>query len=93
MATMSSVGDVVEGALRDFLTGLGRDVPEFADTTDLIRATGCTSDDGIDFALDLEERGFDVPKDFNPFVHESGNRGMRLGELVERVGRFAQTRR
>src|SRR4051794_26029215 len=80
---------VVERCLRDFLTGLGRDVPELTDATDLMRATGATSDEGVDFAIDLSDAvGVDVPADFNPFVHESGKRGLRFGELVERVNKF-----
>jgi hypothetical protein len=64
-------------------------VPEFTDATDLIRATGATSDEGVDFAIDLSDAiGVEVPHSFNPFVHESGQRGMRFGELVQRAEGF-----
>ena len=89
MLETSEVPDAVRECLEDFFRSLNRDVPDFNDGTDLITGTGACSDEGVDFAIDLQDKlGVDVPNDFNPFVHESGRRGMRYGELVERAQRF-----
>jgi hypothetical protein len=83
------VPEKVRTALRHFFKSLGRDIPEINDETDLVRATGATSDEGVDFAIDLSDAlGIEVPHDFNPFVHESGHRGMRFSELVKRSKEF-----
>ena len=92
--SQTPIASLVERSLRDFMTGMGRDVPELTADTDLIRATGATSDEGVDFAIDLSDAvGTDLPADFNPFVHESGERGMRFGELVARVTTFLSGRK
>ncbi len=84
----------VERCLRAFMEGVGRDIEELDDSTDLITGTGATSDEGVDFAIDLSDAlGADVPHDFNPFVHESGKRGMKFGELVERAKKFVAARK
>ena len=47
---------------------------------------------GIDFAIDLSNiLAADIPNDFNPFVHPSGHRAMKLRELIEYAGRFVST--
>jgi hypothetical protein len=79
----------VKAAILEFFRSLGRDVPEINDDTDLIKGTGASSDEGVDFAIDLSDAlGIEVPHEFNPFVHESGNRGMRFGELVKHAKEF-----
>jgi hypothetical protein len=83
------VPDKVKVAIQEFFRSLGRDIPEINDDTDLIKGTGASSDEGVDFAIDLSDvLGIEVPHDFNPFVHDSGNRGMRFGELVKRAEGF-----
>ena len=87
--TVVSVAEKVKKALVAFFRSLGRDIDEINDDTDLIRNTGANSDEGIDFAIDLAEAlGADVPKEFNPFVHPSGKKGMKFRELVEHAERF-----
>jgi acyl carrier protein len=82
----------VSDCLRKFLKSAGHEVPPLSDKTDLHLDLGLTSDEGLDLVLDLCEL-FEVnfPEDFNPVVHESGRRGMRLGELVHRVAEFLQS--
>ncbi|MDB5318502.1 MAG: hypothetical protein JWN40_133 [Phycisphaerales bacterium] len=88
---MVSVTDKVKKALVDFFRGLGRDIDEINDETDLIESTGASSDEGVDFAIDLADvLGSEVPDDFNPFVHPSGKRGMKFRELVEHAERFVR---
>jgi hypothetical protein len=83
------VPEMVKQELRRFFRSLGRDIPEINGDTDLIRGTGASSDEGVDFAIDLSDAlGVEVPNDFNPFVHESGQRGRRFSELVERAREF-----
>ena len=85
------VPEAVKTALVVFFRGLGTDIDELGDDTDLIRATGANSDDGVDFAIDLSDAlGVTVPYSFNPFVHPSGRRGMKLSELVEHASRFVR---
>lgn len=86
----TAISDKVRNALTDFFRSLNRELErEIDDDTDLIDGTGATSDEGIDFAIDLGDAlGVDVPNDFNPFVHPSGNRGMTFRELVKHAERF-----
>ena len=83
------VPSAVKNALVGFFKSLGRDVPAINDDTNLITGTGASSDEGVDFAIDLADAlGVHVPHKFNPFVHESGRRGMKFRELVEHAERF-----
>lgn len=83
------MSDVVKSALVEFFRGLGRDIEELDDETDLIKGTGATSDEGVDFAIDLSDAlGVNVPNNFNPFVHPSGHRAMKLRELIEYASRL-----
>ncbi len=48
-----------------------------------------SSDEGVDFVLGLcEALHVELPEDFNPFVHESGRRGLRVSEMMSRVENF-----
>jgi hypothetical protein len=83
------VSETVKESLRRFFRSLGREIPEINDDIDLIEATGASSDEGVDFAIDLSDAiGVEVPHDFNPFVHPSGRRGMKVRELVEHSKTF-----
>ncbi|MFW6039413.1 MAG: hypothetical protein ACOC9P_02945 [bacterium] len=86
MSDDETTRQAVYECLERFLRSQGRDVRPLTDETDLIRDTGCTSEDGLDFVIDLSDAvGYELPGDFNPFVHDSGQRPMRLGELVTTV--------
>ena len=88
-ANITPVAQTVRKAVLEFFHSLGRDVGEINDDTNLIRGTGASSDEGVDFAIDLSDViGVEVPHDFNPFVHPSGERGMKLRELVEHCEQF-----
>jgi hypothetical protein len=83
------VAEKVKNAVINFFRSMERQIDSISDETDLIRGTGASSDEGLDFALDLEEvLAVRVPDHFNPFVHPSGQRGMKLRELVEHAEQF-----
>ena len=85
----ASVRSIVRRCLRAFLDSIGRAGQEFSDNTNLISGLGLSSDEGVDFVLDLcEALRVDLPEDFNPFVHESGRRGLRVSEMIRRVENF-----
>ncbi len=87
--TVVLVAERVKKVLVDFFQSLGRDIGEINDDTDLIENTGASSDEGVDFAIDLSVAlAANVPNDFNPFVHTSGTRGMKFRELVEHAECF-----
>lgn len=45
-----------------------------------------SSDEGVDFVLDLcNALRVELPQDFKPFIHESGDCGRRVSEMIERV--------
>jgi len=84
-----SMSEKIKKALVDFFGSLGREISPINDETDLLRGTGASSDEGVDFVLDMVDLlGVEVPHDFNPFVHSSGTRGMKFSELVEHAERF-----
>jgi hypothetical protein len=83
------ISEAVKTALVEFFKSLHREIPEINSNTDLISDTGSCSDEGVDFAIDLSDvLDADVPNDFNPFVHESGRRGMKFSELVGHAQKF-----
>jgi len=85
------VPEAVKAALVEFFRGLGRDIDDLDGETDLIKGAGATSDEGVDFAIDLSDvLGVPVPNSFNPFVHPSGRRGMNLRELIGCADRFVR---
>jgi hypothetical protein len=89
MSANSECGAKVTACLRKFLASTGRAKLTFDGRTDLIRDLGLTSDEGVDFVLDLcDSFEFEFPSDFNPFVHDDGRRGRRLDEMVGVVERL-----
>ena len=73
-------------ALEVFLESTGRSEVILTDRTNLVGDLGFSSDEGVDFVLDLcEVFKFDFPHEFNPVVHPSGRRGRRVGELIDAV--------
>ncbi|MCI0631250.1 MAG: hypothetical protein L0Y44_11425 [Phycisphaerales bacterium] len=87
--TPGPVAEIVRSTLIDFFESLDREIPDLRDESDLLTDTEASSDEGVDFAIDLSDAlGVEVPNDFNPFVHESGRRGRKFGELVHWAERF-----
>lgn len=86
MGSQDDIGDRVRQCLRQFLDSSGRSEEGFSDRTNLHTGLGFSSDEGLDFVLDLcEEFDFDFPADFNPVVHRDGKRGNSLAELIAQV--------
>lgn len=85
----SRLQSTVRNCLRTFLDSTGRSKIKFDDSTNLICDLGLSSDEGVDFVLDLcDAVRIELPKDFNPFVHDSGRRGRSVSEMIERVEQF-----
>ena len=85
----ATVGKAVRRCLRQFLDSTGRAGDRFGDDTNLVRGLGLSSDEGIDFVLDLcDVLRVELPDDFNPFIHESRRRGLRVSEMIHRVEKF-----
>lgn len=86
MPAPSDVRQKVLTCLRQFLDSTGRTGRDFNDKTNLMTGLGLSSDEGVDFVLDLcDAVGFNFPNDFNPFVHDNGKRGRRVGEMISGV--------
>ena len=86
----TSIQSTIRRCLRNFLDSTGRTAVKFGDNTNLIRDLGLSSDEGVDFVLDLcETLQVELPEDFNPFIHETGRRGLRVFEMIRRVESFA----
>jgi len=81
--TRDEIRDRVAESLREFLISLGQDAVEIQDRTRPIGDLGLDSADGVDWVLDLEGIGFNIPTDFNPFVDDRRKRARRFGEVVE----------
>lgn len=80
---------VVRAALVDFFGRLEHPPPTLRANTNLITGTEATSDEGVEFAIELSDvLGTEVPHDFNPFLHESGRRGRTFAELMDAARRF-----
>lgn len=89
MATPQEVQKATLALLHRFLRSQGKNVPDITDDTDLITDLGCSSEDGVDFVLDLcDEYEFEFPDSFNPFVHDSGKRPRKFGELARCISEY-----
>jgi acyl carrier protein len=88
MPEPKTVEDRVRRQLGSFLLeSETRDV-EIRVTTDLIKDTGLTSLQGLEFVLDLcDEFDFDFPAHFNPFVDDERQRGQTFDGLVKAIER------
>ena len=77
---------VVTSCLIEFLDSTNRPTGGFDENTNLIKGLGLKSDEGLDFVLDLcQKLNVDFPHDYNPFVHGSGRRGAKVGEMIRQV--------
>lgn len=86
MAAASACREKILRCLGDFLESTGRQNVVLYDNTHLTRGLGLSSDEGVDFVLDLcRAFAFDFPKSFNPFVHDDGRRGRRIHEMVAAI--------
>lgn len=84
--TDTSVQSTVRRCLREFLDSTGRAGEDFGENTNLTRGLGFSSDEGIDFVLELcDALRIELPEDFNPFIHESRNRGRLVSEMIKQV--------
>ncbi len=81
--SVTEIERFVIDSLGEFLTSLDRDVPRIRGNTDPIKDLGLDSADGIDWVCDMEGRGFNVPKDINPFVMGKGPRTRNVKEIAE----------
>lgn len=89
MSKSSHDREVVIACLQRFLESTGRPPVVLTDRIHLMRDLGLSSDEGVDFVLDLcDAFSFDFPDEFNPFVHENGRHGRRLGEMIKAVVSF-----
>jgi len=80
------VRERTDACLSRFVRSFGREIPQLTDRTNLLRDLAFTSDDGVDFVLELcDDFEFQFPNAFNPFVHDDGKRGRRFGELVREI--------
>lgn len=81
--TQNQMKEKVVNSLREFLVSLKKEVPKINDKTKPIKDLGLDSADGIDWVCDLEEMGFNIPNDVNPFIVGKGPRVRTVGEIVE----------
>jgi len=70
-------------SLREFLVSAGKEDPGIDERTRPIGDLGLDSPDGIDWVCDLEERGFVIPKDINPFVDDNEPKARTVGEIID----------
>ena len=86
MPASKQTHDRVQELFQDFLDSTGRVGVKIHDDMHFKNDLGLSSDEGVDFALDLCD-GFktEFPLDFNPFVADTGRRFRKLKDLVEAV--------
>lgn len=88
----NSVRTSVHTCLRNFLDSTGRTTVDFGADSNLVDDLGLSSDEGVDFVLDLcSAIGVELPHDFNPFINDTGRRGCRVAEMVSRVEQLVAT--
>lgn len=81
--TLEELRQLVQESLLQFLASRDHDVAELTDDTDPIGGLGLESEDGVDWACDLELLGISVPTKVNPFVIDGEHpRPRPFGEIV-----------
>ena len=79
---------VIEG----YLSAAGQDCPTLMPSTNLVRDTGLSSDDGVNLVLDLcTEFDISLPEDFNAAVQDDGKSDRTLDELVTYIEALTST--
>jgi hypothetical protein len=82
--TREQLRQVVHESLRKFFLSRHRETVDITSETDPINEVGLASEDGVDWACDLEELGINVPAKVNPFVIDGeAKRSRRFGEIVD----------
>lgn len=81
--SVAEIETFVIDSLGRFLSSLDRDVPRIKGNTDPIKDLGLDSADGVDWVCDVEGRGFNVPKDVNPFVLGKGPCTRTVRQIAE----------
>ncbi len=81
--TLDKIKEIVVESIRQFLVSLGREVQEVNENMKPIGDLGLDSQDGIDLVCDLEEVGFRIPNDVNPFVVEKGPCTRTVAEIAK----------
>lgn len=67
----------------------GRSDQPISETTNLHSDLGLSSDEGLDFVLELcDEFDVEFPPDYNPVVHRDRRRGNNVAELAADVQRM-----
>ena len=67
---------------------LGKDDLEINGRTRPIRDLGLESQDGIAWAIDLEDLGFRIPADLNPFVDDERHKARRVDEIADFIMKY-----
>jgi acyl carrier protein len=70
-------------SLKEFLVSDNKKVTEINEHTRPIDDLGLDSPDGIDWVCDLEEKGFTIPKDVNPFIDDKKHMARTVGEIAD----------
>jgi predicted aconitase len=82
--TQAELRQIAQDSLVQFLASRHHDAVELTDDTDPISGLGLKSEDGVDWACDLEALGIEVPTKINPFVVDGQHpRPRRFGEIVQ----------
>ena len=86
MRATQDYGTRILNCLKRFIKSTGREHVDLRERSNLIQQVGMTSDEGVDFVLDLcKEFAFEFPNDFNPFIEADGRRGRTVRELIAAV--------
>lgn len=89
---MSDVRSKALNTIGTFLSNVGKEPRPVELGDDLHKDVGLTSDEGVLLVMDLEDQlGVKLPKDFNAVVHDSGTRGRKFSELVEKLEELCES--
>ncbi len=80
---IEQVEQMVIQSLSELLDSLEKEVPEINSDSIPISDLGLTSDDGVDWVCDLDEFGFHVPDNANPFTVDKSPKLRNIREISE----------
>jgi len=86
--TVAEIEELVTNSLRQYLLSVKKEIPEMNENTKPVGDLGLESIDGIAWVCNMEEAGFNVPNDVNPFVRGKGPDARNIKGIAELLQKY-----
>ncbi len=85
---IDQIEKMVIQSITELLISLGKEVPKINGDSMPITDLGLASEDGVDWVCDLDNFGFHVPNNANPFTVDKGPDLRNIREIAEFLSNY-----